>query len=137
MKTLHIQTTTDLEHRTLMAILYSFKYKHSEYNSSNTWEDAHYKYKKYKSTVVYTSDKRMAGNYLLNSGLGQDEIAFTFSTDLNKIYDTLKEGKEITINNVGDYNAKVSDKEVLVGCQTISHEKVEEIYNAIQKLKNS
>jgi hypothetical protein len=39
---------------------------------------------------------------------------------------------EIKVDGIGDYTAIISSKNVKVGCQIISHEKVLEIANAIK-----
>ena len=40
----------------------------------------------------------------------------------------------ITVENVGDYSATISDKGIQVGCQTITFEKFKEIADAVDKV---
>jgi hypothetical protein len=56
-----------------------------------------------------------------------------FDAQLQDIMDILT-GKsiEIKVDGIGDYTAIISRKNVKVGCQIISHEKVLEIANAIK-----
>jgi hypothetical protein len=56
-----------------------------------------------------------------------------FDAQLQDIMDILT-GKsiEIKVDGIGDYTAIISSKNVKVGCQIISHEKVLEIANAIK-----
>ena len=45
--------------------------------------------------------------------------------------------KIVTIALTDEYDAKVTETKVIVGCQTISFEKVEEVYNTMVKLRKS
>lgn len=59
---------------------------------------------------------------------------YTYEDALVEIINLINSPKSITIENVGDFTAEVFKDKVKVGCQTISPEKVEEIYNAIKTL---
>jgi hypothetical protein len=127
-KRIDITSKNNVEHKALMAILYSLGWV---YASDHTYELAHQNKSQYKSTVVYPN-KRLGGNTEYCHGASEKE--YIFSRDIAEILDILA-GREITITNVGDYNAIVSRENVQVGCQVISHNKVIEIYEAIQKIK--
>jgi hypothetical protein len=121
-----VSTQNDIDHRTLMSVLYSFGFT---YHDEATYQDAHEKYKRYDSTKV-DLDKKTISGFRYNIG-----VVFNFSKDLNEIVEKLRgEGSSKTIS-LGKYDAVVHSDHVIVGCQQIEESKVEEIRNALIKLQ--
>jgi hypothetical protein len=116
-----VYTQNDTEHRTLMAILYSFGFT---YHGEDTYQDAHQFYKEFNVTEVNLYDKTIFGCI--------DTYQLSFSKDLNNIIDKL--GYTSKTISLGKYDAVIHPDHVIVGCQKIEEYKVLEIRNALIKL---
>jgi len=127
--TLHITTKDDQENKDLITLLYSLGWS-AAYR--NTLEDTIEFFREFRSKVVYTT-KNIGGNYDYYGG-GDREYTME---DLGEIYTKLKGSKNsvIALPPIGEYNVLVYKDHVQVGCQSITKEKVKEILEAIDKIK--
>ena len=111
----------------LLTILYGFGRTHFEGLSLE--ESIKYYQSWYYPSLYLNRDGKFEGSH-------GDRTYHDYETELNDIVKQLLNPKSVIIENVGDYKAEVFQDGVKVGCQTITHEKVEEIWNAIQSLKH-
>jgi len=111
----------------LLRVLYTFGARH--YMGKSLEESiAHYKVDFYPHLKIFEE------NFISGLNASHDYPTLSYENDLSKIIDLITSNKSIKIDGVGDYTAEVFKDEVKVGCQTITAEKVKEIYNAIQTL---
>ena len=61
---------------------------------------------------------------------------YDYSTQLPEIIDLLMNPKkEYVVKDVGDYTAEITKEGIVVGCQTISFEKLQEIVDKVAEFK--
>jgi hypothetical protein len=121
-----VTCSNDQEHKSLMALIYSFGFI---YNDEQSFEDAHNTFRGYPSTVIYRSSKYIGGNH---SCCGDEEFFFPKDAEkiINYLNDVANQPPRLTI---GHYDVTVNEDSVIVGCQTVPFAKVKEIYDAILK----
>lgn len=114
--------------KAFITLLYNFGYKHyqglSLEDCIENYENSSYSYYTLKTTDKTFSGK-MGTPYLVYEDQLPEIVEYLTNPD-----------KTIKIQDVGDYEAIVTRSGVKVGCQTITPEKVEEIYNALQSVKH-
>jgi len=122
-----IKLNDDKNLKAFITLLYKFGYAHYQgLNLERCIEN--YKDSCYSHFTLNTIDKTFWGKKMVNF--------LEYETQLPEIVELLTNPeKVIKISGVGDYEAIVSKTGVEVGCQTITPEKVVEIYNALQSLK--
>lgn len=127
MKSLRIDCDTRQEYKVMVSILLALGKKH--YNGlTDPDKIVKFYWPSYKSIVL--------GDYFC--GCNKDyytDYVMNYSKDLGKIMSIIMDTSEIVIEGVGSYEAVVTKENVTVGCQTISHDKVLEIAQAIRDIK--
>jgi hypothetical protein len=122
-----ITTKNDQENKDLLTLLHSMGWG-SSYRE--TLEEYIEFFKEFPSKVVYENGN-IGGNY---GYYGQGDKEYTMA-DLGDIYTMLSKKTFIKMDDIGDYGTIVYRDYVKVGCQEISKDKVEEIVDAITKIK--
>jgi hypothetical protein len=80
---------------------------------------------------VYISD-----NEITASVQPFGDNVYDYATQLPEIIDLLMNPKkEYVVKDVGDYTAKITEEGIVVGCQTISFEKLQEIVDKVSEFK--
>jgi hypothetical protein len=125
---MNIKINTKDSIRPLMTLLCKFGFKHYQELTLDECIER-YTERGYTEFQLQDNNKTFVGSKYCSGSVDYD-------TELPKILEYLvNDMVKITIQNVGDYSAVVSRDSVKIYGQTLSFEKVEEIYNAVQTFK--
>jgi hypothetical protein len=129
-KELNITVDNSQERKTLLHMLYSLDFASPYYEGLNSvikeWDDDGF-----YSIVVFPT-KSIGANFKYYEGCKYPE--YIFADDLSTIYKYLA-NCSTSVFDLGAYKALVQEDTVEVGCQSIPHAKVIEIYDAMVKIR--
>jgi len=124
-----ILTNTSEDRTALLAILFQYGYIWHKHSHDTTQDPALvnsiYNFSKYPRIAVDPTGS------ICGTGGTQD---YVWPQDAAKIIKDLT-AKVIVVNNVGEYTATVSAKNIQVGCQTITWEKFDELVEASKQVR--
>ncbi len=140
-KRIDVKSTSKEDWVALLSFLFSNGYHYHEITDISK-ADEDYPFDRYpiNSFSVDTDGSHYSMEVCGNSRLHGNRENYILPQDFSKVINLVRQNNvvnytPIVIEDVGDYEARVTATGIKVGCQTISFEKFDEIEEAVKKIR--